>query len=92
MQRPATRNDAPRPTYGRVRTVARLVGIGETRLRRAIREGDVPVVSLPGAWPLLRVADVEQWLAGHSAKPTARAEARADEILRREAERERRAS
>lgn len=91
MTRSTTNSDALRPTYGRVRAVARLVGIGETRLRRAIREGDVLPVLLPGARPLLRVADVEQWIASHVAPPTARAEQRVDEILRREAERERRA-
>ncbi|MCZ7618798.1 MAG: helix-turn-helix domain-containing protein [Myxococcota bacterium] len=74
-----------------MRVVARLVGIGESRLRRAIREGDVPVAMVSGAWPLVRVADVEAWLASHTATPTARAEQRADEVLRREAERERRA-
>ncbi len=77
----------PAPDYATIRRAARLVGCGETRLRRATKIGEVALYQPEGSWPLVRLSDVRAWLDSCRVVPTARARQRVDEVLAREARR-----
>lgn len=58
------RNDFPRPLAVGPAEAARLIGIGRTKLYQALGSGALPSYRV-GTRRLIRIADLEAWLAGH---------------------------
>ena len=74
--------DAP-PHYATIPAASRVLGIGERVLRRAIRDGQVPVYDVGGAWPRVALAEVQDWIRSTRIPATSHARARCDEVLAR---------
>lgn len=61
-------DDAP-GKFVTVPQAARRLGIGESTLQRAIRLGDLPAYKLAAKWPLVRLGDLEVWIASRRVQP-----------------------
>ena len=69
---------------GTIRKIARLRGYPERRVREGVKRGEIPVYQPPGAWAMVRLADVDAWFRSHQVSPTTRARERVAEVLARE--------
>jgi len=59
--------------YETLPQVARRLGIGIKTLRRAAKEGAIPVYYAGTSWPRVKFTEAEAWLRSTRAKPRARA-------------------
>jgi excisionase family DNA binding protein len=58
---------------------ARRAGVGVRQLRRAVKNGDLPVFQV-GAWPRVRRSDLFRWISSQRVRPTDHAHRRLAEV------------
>ena len=58
---PQAKKNKPIPLYATIRVTARIVGVGERVIRRAIRAGEIPVATISG-WLALSIYAVVETL------------------------------
>ena len=58
------RNSGDLPLYATIRQAARILNIGEKRLRGAVSAGLIPSAAF-GSWRRIRLADAICWVEGH---------------------------
>jgi excisionase family DNA binding protein len=56
------------PAYMQLKDLAAWSGVGLTRLREAVRSGDLPSFKYGGTF-LVRLDEFNQWMEGHRYKP-----------------------
>jgi excisionase family DNA binding protein len=67
-----------------LRQAASRLGVDRRVIRRAIANGSLAAHRLGARNLLIRVGDLDRWLAGHAVAPSRRAEERVERLLARE--------